>query len=640
MTMSNTTKAVAPVRPSTGALQPLGLGDVEVTGGYWAGRRDVNHSATLPHIASWLEREGWIGNFDLAAAGKLPAGRRGREFADSEIYKFLEAVYWELGQHPDPALERIAEDFVRRVAAAQEADGYLSTAYGRAGQPPRWSNLEWGHELYCLGHLFQAAVARHRTRPEETGGIVDVARRAADLVCREFGADARQGICGHAEVEVALVELGRALGEPRYVEQARIFVDRHGEGSLADIEFGRSYYQDDVPLREASVLRGHSVRANYLSAAAVDVAVETGDAELLEVLQRQWANTVARRTYITGGQGSHHQDEAFGEDFELPNDRAYSETCAGIGSVMFSWRLLLATGDVRYADLIERTLYNVVATGLAPEGRAFFYTNTLHRRTPTQEASPDEMNPRAASAMRAPWFGVSCCPPNIARTLASLPAYLATADAGGIQVHQYASGRIRAVIAGSPVELRVETSYPDDGLVRIRVHESVEEPWALSLRVPAWAGGGVVRVLRADGQQEDYEAEQGVFALERTFAPGDVVELDLDIRPRLVEPDPRIDAARGCVAVQRGPLVLALESVDLPDGLDVNQVEVVREDPQDLDGVTHVRLRAREAADCPWPYTSDAAHGSRDLGQVALVPYSKWATRGRSTMRVWIPVAD
>src|SRR5690606_11757002 len=225
------------------------------------------------------------------------------------------------------------------------------------GQGARWSDLEWGHELYCLGHLFQAAVARARTRPEADDGLLEVARRAADLGCGVFGDGGIRSVCGHAEVEVALAELARVTGEQRYLEQAKLFVDRRGHGVLADIEWGRGYFQDDVPVREAQVLHGHAVRANYLAAGAVDVAVETGEAELLDALRSQWERTVARRTYITGGQGSHHQDEAFGDDFELPSDRAYSETCAGVGSVMFSWRLLLATGEARYADLIERTLY-------------------------------------------------------------------------------------------------------------------------------------------------------------------------------------------------------------------------------------------------------------------------------------------
>ncbi len=400
--MLTTRVPATPVHPSTGRLRPLGLGEVRITGGFWAERQQTNAAATLPHIAHWLEREGWIGNYDLAAAGRLPEGRRGREFSDSEIYKFLEAASWELGRRPDAALEATFRSFVSRVAAAQEADGYLSTAFGRPGQPPRWSDLAWGHELYCLGHLFQAAVARERTAPGADDGLLGIARRAADLVCDVFGEDGIQSVCGHAEVEVGLAELSRVTGEPRYLHQARLFIERRGHHVLPEPEWGRAYFQDDLPIREATVQRGHTVRANYLAAGAVDVAVETGDAELLGTLRGVWDRTVARRTYLTGGQGSHFQDEAFGEDWELPPDRAYSETCASIASIMFSWRLLLATGGGGYADLIERTLFNVVATAVSREGDRFFYTNTLHRRAPGEMPDPDVASPRAFSSLRAP----------------------------------------------------------------------------------------------------------------------------------------------------------------------------------------------------------------------------------------------
>ena len=431
MNMTVTTRTPsAPVAPSRSRLRPLGLDEVAIRGGFWGDRQAINGAATLTHIESRLESEGWLANFDLAATGSLPAGRRGREFSDSEIYKYLEALAWEIGRTDagaDDDLERRFRRVVERVGAAQEPDGYLDTMVGREGQDERWTALQWGHELYCLGHLFQAAVARIRTRPEADDGLIDIARRAADLVCREFGADGRDAICGHSEVEVGLAELGRALGERRYIDQAALFVERHGRGSLGEIEWGRSYFQDDVSVRDAEALRGHSVRANYLSAAA-DVATELSDAPLLDALRAQWDRTVERRTYVTGGQGSHHQDEAFGDDWELPSDRAYSETCAGIGSIMFSWRLLLATGEAQYADLIERTLFNVVATSPGSDGRSFFYANTLHQRTPGIPADPDATSPRASSSLRAPWFEVSCCPPNVARTVASLAAYVATAD--------------------------------------------------------------------------------------------------------------------------------------------------------------------------------------------------------------------
>src|SRR5688500_9723167 len=454
---------MTPVLPTRGLLRPLAPGEVTITGGFWAQRQQVNATATLAHIEHWLEREGWIANFDLAAAGELPAGRRGREFSDSEVYKYLEAVAWEIGRSDDPALEARFRAIVARVAAAQEPDGYLNTKFGRPGQGERWSDLEWGHELYCIGHLLQAAVARARTRPGADDGLVDVARRAADLVCKVFGSGGIESVCGHAEIEPALVEFARVTGDERYIAQAALFVERRGHGTLRDIEFGRSYYQDDVPVHEATVLRGHAVRAGYLAAGAVDVAVERGDEELLAALAGQWENTVARRTYLTGGVGSHHQDEAFGDDWVLPPDRAYSETCASVASIMFSWRLLLADGSPRYADLIERNLFNVVATSPSAGGTAFFYANTLHQRRPGNPATDGEVSPRASSSLRAPWFEVSCCPPNVARTLASLAAYVATVDDQGLQLHQYAPSAIRTTLpCGTAVAVDVETGYPRD----------------------------------------------------------------------------------------------------------------------------------------------------------------------------------
>lgn len=620
--MYDTTAPAAPVVPTHGRLRPLGVSEVRITGGFWGDRQAVNGEATLSHIESRLESEGWLPNFDLAAAGALPDGRRGREFADSEIYKYLEALAWEIGRTDaaaDTALEQRFRAVVSRVAAAQEPDGYLNTRFGRPGQGERWSELEWGHELYCIGHLFQAAVARHRTRPDADDGLVEVARRAAELVCREFGPDGRDAICGHAEVEVGLAELGRALDEQRFIDQAALFVERHGRGSLAEIEWGQEYFQDDVPVREAEALRGHAVRANYLASGATDVAVEGSDAALLDALRRQWDRTVERRTYVTGGQGSHHQDEAFGDDWELPSDRAYSETCAGIGSIMFSWRLLLATGEPRHADLIERTLFNVVATSPAPDGRAFYYANTLHQRVPGVEADPEGTSKRASSSLRAPWFEVSCCPPNVARTFASLGAYVATADAEGVQLHQYAPTSVRTTLPdGRRVAFDVETGYPVDGIIRVTMVEGAE--FTMTLRVPSWAEGATVR-LDAGGESSKHPASSGTIEIRRAFRAGDVVELTLPIAARVTEPDPRVDAVRGSIVVERGPEVLALESIDF--GADIVDA-VVAGEPVDSGG--HVRLPVRNRT-------------SGEVADAVLVPYHDWAQRGPSTMRVWIPTS-
>ncbi|WP_428964928.1 glycoside hydrolase family 127 protein [Micromonospora fluostatini] len=639
--MSGIAPTATPVLPIRGRLRPVGLGDVRITGGFWAERQSVNAVASLPHVEHWLEREGWIRNFDLAARGDLAGERRGREFADSEVYKFLEALAWEIGRGGDPGLEARFRSVVRRVATAQEPDGYLNTRFGRRGQAPRWSDLAWGHELYCVGHLLQAAVARARTRPGADDGLVEVARRAADNVCETFGPDGVTGLCGHPEIETALVEFARVTGDDRYLAQAALFVDRRGHGLLGDVEFGREYFQDERPVRAATVLRGHAVRANYLAAGAVDVAVELKDAALLEAVRTQWRATVARRTYVTGGQGSRHQDEAFGDDWVLPADRAYSETCAGIGSVMLAWRLLLADGDARYADLIERTLFNVVATSSSTDGRAFFYTNTLHRREIGSVPDADRPSLRAAASLRAPWFEVSCCPTNVARTLASLAAYVATADDEGLQVHQYLPGTIAHRLADGPdLRVTVLTGYPDDGVVRVRVDSDDDRPWSLSVRVPGWATRGATLTVDADTRP----VGPGMVTERRVWRRGDEVVLRLPMAPRFTYPDPRIDAVRGCVAVERGPVVLALESVDVPGVGTVDEFRVdTRHPPRVVDGRVTVRCRRVRPREDEWPYRGTPAPPDpvdADLDEVALVEYHAWANRGPSTMRVWLPTTD
>jgi DUF1680 family protein len=640
---------LVPAAPRAGRLRPLGLDEVHITGGFWAQRQTINSAQTLAHIGHWLEREGWITNFDLSVTGGLPEGRRGREFSDSEIYKYLEALAWEIGRTGDDAFEATFRHVVERVARAQDPDGYLNTNFGRPRQAARWSDLEWGHELYCFGHLFQAAVARARTRPDADDGLLGVARRAADLLCDVFGDDGVQSVCGHPEIETALTELARVTGDERYLRQAQLFVARRGTGTLRPVAWGQQYFQDELPVREARTLRGHAVRANYLAAGAVDVAVDTGDDELLSALVAQWQHTVARRTYITGGQGSHHQDEAFGEDWVLPPDRAYSETCAGIASLMFSWRLLLACGDAQYGDLIERTLYNVVATSPSASGTAFYYANTLHQRTPGAVPDPDTPSLRAESSLRAPWFEVSCCPPNVARTLASLDALMATADQDGLQIHQFADCTIQTRLDnGHTVELDVQTDYPQSGSVRVTVSSDASEPWTLSIRVPQWATDTDLVVTTTSGEVTTTHPGPGLAAVRRTFRAGDVVELVLPVRPRLTHPDPRIDALRGCVAVERGPVVYCVESIDLDlaSGGAVSDVADIRIDastaPDDQDYRPLVRLTmttAADAASARWPYADHSLEPAHVQSfDVPLVPYHDWAERGPSTMRVWIPL--
>ncbi len=625
-----------PVVPGSGRLRPLGIGEIEITGGFWADRQQVNSSATIEHCHDWMERLGWVGNFRAAAEGRLPEDRSGVVFTDSDVYKLMEAAAWEVGRSGSADADRRFTELTEVIAPVQEEDGYLNTVFGRPGQPDRYSDLEWGHELYCFGHMLQAAVARARTgRADE---FVEVAKRVADHVCDTFGRGGIERVGGHPEIELGLAELARVTGEERYLHQASLFIDRRGHQTLADIHWGRSYFQDDVPVRDQVAFTGHAVRALYLAAAAVDVAVETGDESLLQAIIAQWERTVARRTYLTGGMGSHHDGEKFGEDFVLPPDRAYSETCAGIASVMLSWRLLLATGETRFADLAERTLFNVVATSPAPDGRAFFYANPLHQRVPGVVPSPDFVSHRAASSLREPWFTVSCCPTNVARTFASLGAYLATADDLGLQLHQYADSRIATTLAdGRLVGVEVKTAYPDEGRISVEITDTDDAPWTLTMRVPEWAAGAS---LTRGGEQR--QIAPGSVSVDGPFEVGERIELELEMTPRWSSPDTRIDSIRGCLAVERGPLVLSVESVDLPDG---TNVDAVRVDPgaglEESDGRVRAKGLLLDFEDRSWPYPEDAEPAvSVKETTIPLTPYHDWANRGPSTMRVWIPVVD
>ncbi|WP_105566566.1 glycoside hydrolase family 127 protein [Microbacterium halophytorum] len=636
------TRATArPVDP-TGARRGLGLGELRLGDGFWGSRQRTNATATLRHCYDWMERLGWLANFDAVASGRTGADRPGWQFSDSEVYKLLEAAAWHLGGTPDPDAEELFSALVDRIAAAQDDDGYLNTCFGHGSQPERYSDLSMGHELYCTGHLLQAAVARLRTRGDDR--LVQIARRAADHVCREFGPDGRDGICGHPEIEVALAEFGRATGEPAYIEQARLFIERRGRGTLAPVALlGPDYFQDDTPVREAAVWRGHAVRALYLAAGALDVAVEVGDEGLRDAVERQWTRSVERRTYLTGGMGSRHQDEGFGDDWELPQDRAYCETCAGIASIMVSWRLLLATGEVRYADLIERTMYNVVATSPSADGRAFFYANPLHQRTAGADVRPDAVNPRAEGGVRAPWFDVSCCPTNVARTLASWQTYAAFVDASGdteaLVVAQYAAGGIDVALAAGSLRCDVSTAYPDDGSVRITVNEAPDAPVTLRLRVPHWAHGAE---LTAPGGRARI-VEPGWAEVTAAFAPGDVIALSLPTAPRLTWPDDRVDAARGTVAVERGPLVLCAESTDLPAGAGIGDIALLpgAVPRADRDGavVSAVLRRPLPPREGGPPFgPEEPVRADRDPVDLRLVPYHRWAERGPATMRVFLPL--
>ena len=431
---------------------------------------------------------------------------------------------------------------------------------------------------------------------------------------------------------MALVELARATGEGSYLELARLFIERRGTGTLGIHPFGQEYFQDDIPVRQATTMRGHAVRALYLASGALDVATETGDEDLSAAVREQWANGVARRTYITGGAGSHHQDEAFGDDFELPADRAYAETCAGIASVMLSWRLLLATGLDQYSNLIERTLLNNVLASPRADGRAFYYTNTLHQRTPGSVPDQHQLSHRAESGLRAPWFEVSCCPTNVARTLASVSLYFATASEHGVQLHQYGDYRVSTALGAGTVTLRVSSAYPASGAISVDIIEAPAEDLTLRLRVPAWARGSAVL------SESPTTRAPGYIEIRRIFRAGESINITFPGAPRATYPDARVDAVRGTFAVERGPLVLALESADLPPGWTVNEITA---DPGSIgiseEGAT-IDVYRRPPTSAGWPYQAEPDGQEGERVRARLIPYHQWANRGPGTMRVWLPI--
>jgi hypothetical protein len=610
----------------------LPLESVTLTDGFWAHRQDINRRVTIPHGYQMLEQTDNLDNLRIAA-GQIEGKFRGMVFQDSDVYKWLEAVGYALHLQPDPALQQQADSAIDLVAAAQMPDGYINSHIQVAAPNDRWADMDFGHELYCAGHLFQAAAAY--TRATHTTKLLGIATRFADLLVATFGPDKRQGTSGHPEIETALVELYRVTGKPEYLALTRFFIDQRGKGVMRGIGWMKAeYHQDRVPVRQAETVEGHAVRAMYLNAGVTDLYLETGEEALLAALDRQWRSMAGSKLFITGGLGSRYEGEAFGDEYELPSDRCYCETCAAIGSVMWNLRMLLVTGDSRYADLMEHTLFNSVLSGISLDGQTFFYMNPLLSR---------------GDYARKPWYEVACCPPNLMRLFGSLGQYVATYDGSGLQIHLYTSGIINASLSsGQPVSIAMQTEYPWQGRVKLTVKTADGSRWALRLRRPGWCPEAAVTVN--EQPVDPPVVDVGYFVLDRAWQTGDVVELDLPMQPELIEAHPRVDAVRDSAAIQRGPLVYCLEATDHPHvnimDIRVNEtipLQAVWRDDLAPGGLMAIQCSGYVLNQDEWQgrlyrRLSSSSRGSPHPLPLTAVPYFAWANRGPNAMRVWIPL--
>jgi DUF1680 family protein len=621
--------------PALAGLREVPFTQVEIKDAFWAPRREVNRKVSLRHSLEMLEKFGNILDLDLAAQEKRE-GYKGPVFMDSDLYKCLESVSYSLATDPDPELDAALDGIIAKMAAAQRPDGYLNTWYEVNAPEKRFTNLRDNHELYCAGHLFEAAAAHARATGKKN--LLAIATKYADLLCATFGEGPgkRAGYCGHPEVELALVKLADVTGEKKYFELAAYFVNARGgkffaqEHNVPFEKYDGDYFQDNCPIREHDRVVGHAVRFAYLMSGCVDVGVRTGDESLLRMTRRVWRNTTERNTFVTGGIGPSASNEGFTSDYDLPTFSAYQETCATVAMALWNHRLNLAYGDAKYADCVETALYNGVLSGVALDGKKFFYVNPMASR---------------GTHHRSDWFGCACCPPNVTRTLASLGNYVAATDGKDVWLNLYVQGSVRVELPGGGVTLGVTTEYPWDGKVKLDVKPAGETPFALRLRVPGWCGDAKLKV---NGQDVPGEPVKGYLTVSRAWKAGDTVELDLDMTVRRMSANPNAAEMRGRLALARGPLVYCVEGVDLPEDArkdfwsftlppDAPLATAFRSDL--LGGVVTIMGEGYVAEASDWSRTLYQETAALKKVGFTAVPYCAWDNRGAGPMEVWIPTS-
>jgi uncharacterized protein len=578
-------------------LKEVPLKNVKLNDGFWKSKLQTNRTVTVWHNIKMCEETGRVANFKRAA-GVEQGPHQGIFFNDSDVYKVIEGASYILAQHPDDKkLDAKMDEWIGYLAKAQRPDGYLYTFYQLRNElDKRFTNLKDHHELYCAGHLIEAGVAHYHATGKRS--LLDVAIKYANLIDEDFGPTKRHEVDGHEEVELALFKLADATSELKYSKLASYFIRQRGRDDRRKL-FG-IYHQDHKPLEQCDQVVGHAVRQMYLLCAAAD-ATARGDRTYMPAMERMWQDLVERKMYITGGVGAKHEGEAFGEAFELPNESAYAETCAGIGSAMWNQRMELLTADGRFADIVEQASYNGILSGVSLSGDKFFYVNPL--------ASDGKHH-------RVPWFDCACCPPNVLRYLATLPSRVYGTTTTDVYVNIYTPSEAQISVAGGTVKVTQETNYPWDGKVTLTVvPESVSE-FTMRLRLPMWCENPTVKVA---GESAEMKPNNGYVAFRRKWKAGEKIELDLPIVVRRVKADPRVKANTGRVALARGPLIYCVESAD------------------NAGGVKSLKLPADEKL--------ETEHRGDLLGGVTVVkgksltavPYYAWDNRTPGEMAVWIP---
>ncbi|WP_290798002.1 glycoside hydrolase family 127 protein [Flavihumibacter sp. UBA7668] len=628
----------AMAQPSFQKLSPVNFSKVSVTDNFWKGRMEAVANGTLDACVLYTENKtGRIRNFEKAAIGN--GEHEGIYYDDSDVYKAIEAMAYSLKNHPDAEIEKKADDWIRKIAAAQLPDGYLNTYYQLTGLDKRWLDME-RHEDYCAGHLIEAGIAYYNTTGKRV--LLDVAIRFADHIDSTFRMADRPWVSGHQEIELALMRLYHHTGQRRYLDLAQWFLEQrgrgYGKGKIWEEWKDPDYCQDGIPVKEQKEITGHAVRAMYMYTGAADVAAVTRDSGYMNAMHRIWEDVVYRNMYITGGIGAQGTNEGFGKDYDLPNETAYCETCASVGMVFWNQRMNMLTGDSKYMDVLERSLYNAALDGLSLQGDRFFYGNPL--------AS-------SGNHQRSEWFGTACCPSNIARLVASLGNYIYSSSEDAVWVNLYIGSEVKIPVKKQSLGLSMQTEFPWKGTTTITVTESGRLPVSVRLRIPGWlsapvpgdlyryeegAGTSSFEVL-VNGQPVKFAEENGYAVLVRKWKKGDRIEIKTPMEVKRVISHSGLKQNADRVALQYGPLVYCVEGADNANKamnfvLPASSKFSVQYEAGKLGGINTIGFDANV-----FDVDAEGQSISTVHKTITAIPYFVWNNRGKGEMQIWLPTS-